>query len=309
MSAPEPKMPDLTELQDAIRQQQRRRRLAPALDRSVLKLPSPPILLLEMLRTIKDENSSARDLEHFFSIDLSLVAKLLRLANSSFFGLRYKVKTIREAVAVLGFRTLRSLAMAAFADNLFSSQLRVYGYSRNGLWKHSFGCAVMAREVARRLHYPPQAVEELFVAGMLHDIGKVVLGRFLAASPEWPGACSDPGGKPAVIAGERRIVGFDHAEIGRNIAEKWNLPPGLRNLILFHHQPSAAAERQDAAGIIHLADYLCARIHLGLSPASQLPVHFEPGTLRDVRLQAREIEELCEVVKETVRQCESLLAD
>lgn len=225
-------MPDLTELQDAIRQQQRRRRLAPALDRSVLKLPSPPILLLEMLRTIKDENSSARDLEHFFSIDLSLAAKLLRLANSSFFGLRYKVKTIREAVAVLGFRTLRSLAMAAFADNLFSSQLRVYGYSRNGLWKHSFGCAVMAREVARRLHYPPQAVEELFVAGMLHDIGKVVLGRFLAASPEWPGACSDPGGKPAVIAGERRIVGFDHAEIGRNIAEKWNLPPGLRNLIL-----------------------------------------------------------------------------
>lgn len=201
---------------------------------AVNELPSMPHVVSKVLELLADPNRGMHELVKVLSRDPSLVARLIRVSNSALYGRGQETTTLDQAVVRLGANTVRSLVMATSMRSLFpleKSRIGVWGQS---LWEHSLECGLAARGAALAARYPDP--EEAFVAGVLHDIGKVVIllnrpeeyGRILKEQgPAWSDSAR----------AERRVLGFDHAEVGELLLGKWQMPGNLQAAVLGHHDP------------------------------------------------------------------------
>ena len=236
---------------------------------SVEDLPSLPDVALKVTRLVEDPNVNAVAIERVVSTDQALTARVLRLANSAFYGVSRRIGTVREAVVILGFRTIKTLTLAACLYPALTGELRGYGLGRGELWRHSIACAISAQALARQVgstapHVGPVSPDEAFVAGLLHDIGKMVLSIHLK---EYLGQTRDRALAEGIsfLAAERAILGVDHAQAGAAIAEKWNLPAALVDAIACHHDPLAAQHGNiGLACVAHVADALCLSLGIGV---------------------------------------------
>jgi len=231
-------------------------------------LPTLPRTVLKITELVNDPKSSARDLARIITDDQVLAARLLRLVNSSFYGFPQRISTITGAIVLLGFDAIRNLLLTTSVFDLFSNRKNSNLIRQAQFWDHSLGCAVSAKILGNHLRY--DKVEELFVSGLLHDIGKIVEMIFL------PEAFKQivnlvKGENVLMIAAEERILGFSHPEVGRLLAEKWNLPPKLTSVILHHHQPSQAGRFALESAIVHLADILCRSLNIGYGGDNKMP--------------------------------------
>jgi putative nucleotidyltransferase with HDIG domain len=202
-------------------------------------LPELPQVASKILQLINDPETSASDLAQVISTDQALTARVLRLCNSAYYGMSRKVTTVNEGVTILGFSAIKSLVLIATAYGTVSQSLIGYGMKPGELWTHSLSCAEHARQIAAKVGYAEP--DEAFTAGLLHDIGKIVLNQH--ALPEIYRAnnlCM--GQQIPVHEAETQVLGFSHAEIGAKLAERWNLPPVLCEAIGGHHEriPSEA---------------------------------------------------------------------
>ncbi len=225
------------------------------IQQSLNKLPSVPVVVTELLRALADDRSSVSDIEKYFRSDVALATKLLKLANSAFFSFPDPINSISHAAAILGYNTMRSLALSAWASELLSRELKPYGYGKGGLWKHSLGAAFLARALGHRWKMGAETAEELFVGGLLHDVGKLPLAQhseeaFLLAPASADSALE-------ILVREREYFGTDHAEIGVEMAKNWRLSPALADVILHHHDPDPEAEGASQAAVVHIADWCC----------------------------------------------------
>ncbi len=237
-----------------------RERRVQAILASIDQLPSLPDVVMHVLRLASQDNTQAADFEKVVRKDQALTAKVLKLVNSSFFGLRTEVTTIPQAIVVLGFKTLRSVVLAAKTSDLLNRQLGPYGYEEGGLWKHSMACADLSQGLARRLGLGSEAAEQLYIAGLLHDVGKIILAPYIADAPgAFAKAVERNGGD--VSSAEEKEIGISHAGAGGRMAKKWNLPERLHDLIAGHHVLLAAggndAPADRALVVVQLADDLC----------------------------------------------------
>ena len=210
-------------------------------------VPPLPDLVSRLLQLLGNQDTEPRDLEALLQNDQVLVAKMLAMVNSPFYGLNRTVGTIKEAVMVLGFRGVRSLVLATGTARFLQRDFGAYGHEPRGLWRHAVCVAAGARQLALRCGMPRDDAEQVFVSGLLHDIGKLLLVAYVQADPGQIGA-------PSVVEHERATVGLDHAEAGALVAAKWNLTDEIQEVIRAHHDDDPAAGASMAVAVVRLAD-------------------------------------------------------
>ena len=223
---------------------------ARALVKGVAQLPVMPDQADELLRLARRDDASPRDVLSIVERDPALAAMVLRLVNSAAFGLQHEVTDLQLAVVLLGLGQLRTLAMAASMAALFApTDATVHA------WQHAFATACAARALADER--VPALAETAFTAGMLHDIGTLVISGPLAETNPHLYALAPLRGD-ALLAAEQRVLGADHTAIGAALAERWQLPEHLVSAIAGHHNPPGPTMvTPDLAALVYVAEILC----------------------------------------------------
>lgn len=237
-------------------------------------LPSIPETLIEILKVLDDPDSGPSDLAEVVRLDAPLMAKVLRLANSPYYSSRGDIADINRCVAVLGYRTVRQVAICvSVATNLVGAVSRSEGQmDYRELWRHSVVTAAIAKHLAQMVGYPDP--EEVFTAGLLHDVGKFILEMH---DPEsYAKVFMERADKRLpLVEVEEETFGFSHDVMGQAFAESWRFPEIMRKVFGEHHTSKtvgAAHERADLAlALVQLADYLAntvepPRCDLGFDP-------------------------------------------
>jgi putative nucleotidyltransferase with HDIG domain len=228
-------------------------------------LPSLPAVVMELLTSIDQEDVDISVLAKKVSHDQALTAKTLRLANASTYGLQVKVTTIQQAITFLGFQTTRNLITAAAVTGCFGEG-RCAGFDDKAFWRHSIATAACARVLARRMRFNQ---DYAFTAGLLHDIGRLVL---VSTYPEryaealaWRAAndCD-------MLDAERAVLGVDHVMAGVVLAKHWNFSDTMRLAIAHHHTPGEAGAGF-LATIIHVANAIVHALDLAHEEDDAVP--------------------------------------
>jgi len=220
-------------------------------------LPTLPEVANRLLRIINDPTTTAVDVANLISRDLSLTSKVLRLANSAFYGIPRTVTTVQNAVVILGLKVINTMVFSITVVKMFPGDGRNELFSRKKFWAHSLACAVLSRQLALRMRkftlFDP---EECFCAGLIHDIGRIVLDQyfhenFLKAIQKGMEESI------SLTQAENEIFGFNHSDVGDWLTSRWELPQDIRVPIVFHHSPGKTEYAREITTLVHLADGLC----------------------------------------------------
>ncbi|MCK4304452.1 MAG: HDOD domain-containing protein [Candidatus Eisenbacteria sp.] len=224
-------------------------------------VPMLPEMVGKILTMMDDPNISAVQLANVVSKDQSLVSSILRIVNSAYYGLLWRITSVSQAVVLLGFRTIRNLVLAATVMNSFGGRARAGSFNRGEHWRHSIACAAATAVLAKKWKSAP--ADEAFLTGLVHDIGRVIMDQYFPEEFEEALVLADLEGK-ALLETEMQIFGLTHAEIGRHVARKWSFPDGIVNGIGDHHGPATEGEWEALAALVHVADVMVRRAGLAL---------------------------------------------
>lgn len=214
------------------------------------ELPALPAAVERLIASLRREDVDVGELANGVAQDQALSARVLRVANSSFYGVRQGVASIHDAIMVLGFRAVSNLVMAASVTGYFRPAGES-GLDLEGFWRHSIRAALCARSLARRADLDAEAG---FTAGLLHDLGRLLLATTRPAWHLQVQADCDARGVTWVEA-ERQTLGFDHAQIGEALSTRWHFPPEIVQAVALHHNPNPDAN-PTLADVTHAADAL-----------------------------------------------------
>jgi len=217
----------------------------------VENLPTLPQVVARVLALAEDPAVSARQIADMIGQDQALAAAVLKLVNAPFYGLSRRISSIHHAVLLLGFRTVRNLSLSAVLVKSFGEPSLDHRFDRMRLWRHAVACATGARLLASKLG--TDDAEEAFLAGLVHDMGIVVLDQFfhegfrrvldLVIAMDMP-----------LRDAETEVFGQDHAAVGKLLARRWNFPAAVSEAIARHHEPWKAKRDPSLAAIVHVAD-------------------------------------------------------
>lgn len=279
---------------------------AERLARQIEDLGPLPTVALEVMELTENPDSDARDLQEAISRDAVIAAKVLKMANSAFFSKGRSCQTLQEGATRLGMKMIRNLVMGSCVTGMMGRDLPHYGYAPFGLPRHSLALAVLCGELQGLLGLPRSLQDELFLDGLLHDVGKLTLSGLLPAPVLATGV--------AGVERERLLTGTDHADVGIMMARHWKLPEHVTTVIACHHHPDACAgtgfEQHVAA--VHVGDWLLNRHRVGLADtaaADQSLPH--PWALTAAGLGRDELEPFAEeagdAVQRTLEFCNQVL--
>jgi putative nucleotidyltransferase with HDIG domain len=209
-------------------------------------LPTIPAVLKKLIGLIENPRISLRDISDFISNDPALTTKVLRMVNSPVYGFPGRISSVSQAVILLGLNVVKGLLLGVSVFDLMQKAMI-------GLWEHSLGCAIIARLIAKKkgLKEP----EEVSIDGLLHDIGKVIL--ILQFPKEYEATMVDAEAKGVtVFEVERDHFPATHAAVGSWVAQKWNFPRKLADVIEYHHKPNLAKNAPLEAAVVHLSDVI-----------------------------------------------------
>jgi putative nucleotidyltransferase with HDIG domain len=241
-------------IKDAIVQTQKLRHLLSndqlaALVGQVSTLPSAPKAFQEVLACLQDPAASMSDVARIIGRDVAMTANIMKMVNSAFFGVRQPITTTDRAVAYLGLDTLGALVLG---HGVFKSGLPtgVAGFSLERLWAHSLHTAMAARTIALHEKFSPAEAERAFLAGVLHDVGKIVFAT----------RTIQPSDMGADVAEDASLMQVHHAKVGAYLLGLWGFPNPIVEAVAYHHLPSLVAnERLSLAGLVHIANYMVHR--------------------------------------------------
>ncbi len=282
----------------------------PVMDRikDIQSLPTPPLVFTQINRVINDPQASAYDVAAIVSEDPGIAARILRMANSAYYGLPQPVSSIRQAIIILGMDALRSLVLSVSIMDAFATSPLEREY-QDVIWRHSLSTASAARLFfcSRFSSGQIRGSEEGFAAGLLHDIGKMVIACHLPAERARIRSNLDYGVLEDRFV-EQETIGVTHEEIGAYLAERWELPPILLSAIRHHHDLNVAnPDHRLLSRVIHVADYLAhAASPTNLRGAGVLPT-IDPETYGEFRLDEQTMEELVSKVREDFGRAETFL--
>ncbi|OHB75749.1 MAG: hypothetical protein A2Z34_00465 [Planctomycetes bacterium RBG_16_59_8] len=231
-------------------------------------LPTLPSMLSNINKMMLNPRTSAKEIAQLISSDPTITAKVLRVVNSSFYGFPNRITTITHAIVILGFNTIKSIVLSSTIFDVFKTGAKDARFDRTEFWKHSIGCGAAARVVGKMLGH--SAIEELFIAGLVHDIGKIVLDQY--AHEKFLDILDVVSNRNCLIVqAEEDVLGFTHAEVGGWLFEKWNLSKGLVDCVKCHHNPALAGDHQRLVAIVHLADIVTRAIRCGSGGDRKIP--------------------------------------
>ncbi|MEN6351797.1 MAG: HDOD domain-containing protein [Syntrophomonas sp.] len=244
---------------------------------AVNDLPALPHIAVRVMELSENPDSTAEDISKVLNQDQGMTARVLRLANSAYYGFPRRISTITDAIVFLGFKTIRSIVLAVSVSDILNQEMEGYALEYGELWKHSQCSAMAARLIAKKAKFG--IVDLAYTAALLHDIGKVILNNFIKdAYHEVVDKIDED--NSSFIEAENQVLGFNHAVVGSRVAEKWNLPPELVEAIALHHDPGKAEINKRLTAIVHLADALCVMMGIGIGIDGMLnPISEEAVTL------------------------------
>jgi putative nucleotidyltransferase with HDIG domain len=229
---------------------------------SIISLPTLPTVVSKMIQLVDNPKTSASSLARLIYTDQALTARILKLANSAYYGFPREISTVKMAIVVLGFNTVKEMGLSLSVFEVFKGDDNNTPFDISRFWQHSIGCGSAARMLARKLNY--HLTGEAFVAGLLHDIGKIIFRQYL--SREFKTIIDKVSkGEIDLDEAEMEIIGTSHAQAGAWLAEKWNLPRIIVDGIAFHHAPWDGQEDQVLDAIVSVANYLCHLNQIGIS--------------------------------------------
>lgn len=231
-----------------------------------MELASLPNIFFQISESLKNPRSSAAYVAEVISKDVALSAKLLKMVNTPFYGFPSKIDTLSRAVTIVGTNQLTNLALGVSVITAFENIPEEF-FTLKEFWMHSVTCGIVARLLAGKAGLPGD--EKFFVAGLLHDVGRLVM---LKNHPQASTDVLRPAkiGRRALIDVERSVWGCTHADIGGRILKAWRLPAFLEVLIHHHHNPMEASMPSEAS-IVHMADFITHGLGIGASGASLVP--------------------------------------
>lgn len=230
-------------------------------------LPAMPHVASKALALASSPDTTAQRLQQVIADDQAMAAHILKVANSALYACSRNIRTLSEAVVMLGFNTIRSLVVTSAAQNMYVSENRTMGLKERLLWEHSIGCAIGCRILVQARH--PMLAEEAFLAGLMHDIGKLVLDRYAGDKfDEVVQMVYNDGQHFSDV--EKELLGFDHAEVGALLVNKWKLSPQLEEAIRFHHSPEHFTEDRLILCYLDMANNLCKREGIGFVEGPEL---------------------------------------
>lgn len=229
--------------------------------KQIKTVPSLPSVVIRIRKYLNDPDVSFDKLARAIEHDPGLTANILQLANSAYFGWSRKIRTVKEAVTRLGTNRIFQMVLCMSVAPLVRKAVRGYDMQANGLWEHSFATAITAEKMVAALGL--RSREEAFTAGLLHDMGKVVLGTFVEVDDQPIKAMVARDGVPFDEA-ERCVLGVDHAEVAAELLKSWKVPGDVVAAARWHHRPEEAEpQHRQIVDIVHLADALAMRMGWG----------------------------------------------
>ena len=253
-------------------------------------LPTLPDVVARVMQIVSNPLTTADDLNKVISIDQALTFKVLRLANSAYYGFPKEITSITQSVTILGFNTIRNLALSVSVHKMLFADREKGLFSYREFWKHGVAVGVCTRVLARRVGYKSE--ENAFTTGLLHDIGKSLLDKvdhegFMQAIEK-----SKETGKPLWQV-EREIFGLDHAALGEYMGEMWNLPLELRVAIGHQHEPAQGLAKvaDPLVAAVHAANQICRQRGLG-NDGDYGPTDVDPAAIHLLRLTEDSLKEI-----------------
>ncbi|GAB4175811.1 MAG: HDOD domain-containing protein [Calditrichia bacterium] len=230
---------------------------------SISKLSTLPVIAAKVVSMVENPKTTASELGKVISTDQALTSRILRLANSAYYGFPRKISTLTLAIVVLGFSTLKDLVLSISILGNFKTDKEHELFDPALFWEHGFTVAIASKIIAEDMRM--SAKGEAFVAGLLHDIGSLVLFEYFhdefnkiveTAKTE----------KLNILEAEKKVLGINHATIGGWLAESWHLPETLYQTIAYHHNPLNVRKKaqQNLAAVVYLADLMAAMVDKNL---------------------------------------------
>lgn len=220
-----------------------------------------PDTALKLMKIMSDPKSTLDEIVGTIKYDQAVTSEVLKLCNSAYFGLSRKVTSLEDALVCLGTAKVLQMVMSVHTNNMLAQEQQGYGLDPGILWKHSVAVALASSQFAQKLKLPDSNLA--FTAGLLHDIGKVILNEHVAEEfVEIVRLVTDE--HLAFVEAERRVLGFSHEEVGAMMAEKWKLPDPIVRCIRYHHAPSDLEPHDPLVDAIYLANCVCLLFGIGL---------------------------------------------
>lgn len=231
-----------------------------------IELPTVPAVAQRVMKAVEDPNMSAPKLAKIVEADQGLTAKVLRISNSAMYGRPRQITNLQGAVVLLGFNEVKDLVLVSSTRQLYKR----FGPREKAMWEHSVGVAICSHVIAQR--FAPALREAAFLAGQMHDIGKVVLNN---QNPVNFGEAERLGAESGSVAAEQEVFMFTHTDVGAMVSAKWNMPAGVEAVCMYHHDlslaHSVAADQALLVACVTLANFICHKLQVGApEPESSL---------------------------------------
>lgn len=254
------------------------RNLEEAIRESLERLPPMPAVITRVMEMTNDPNCGVQELQKVISMDEVLSSKVLRLVNSARYGFPRRITTLSHAVILLGFETIRNLAIGVATVRLLLRHGASSPVNRLRFWEHSLETGLAASALAKHLRKDLIAREEMFLAGLLHDLGILFLSQNFPV--EYRAVVEQSESLESIYPIEQELLGITHAEVGARMVEHWNLPPVFAEVMLHHHAPVEGSPFFHQVGAVYLGDRLSTSI-AAEEPPEQMPDDL-PANLREV---------------------------
>lgn len=261
---------------------------------SVGSLPTLPGVVTKLISIVEEDSVSTQEVGRLIASDQVISARVLKIVNSAFYGFPGRITTVTHAMVLLGFNVVKGLVLSAAVIDIMSEGMV-------GLWEHSFGTAVASGSVARRINEPDP--EEASVAGLLHDLGKVIVSVEMRDVYVETTDRRDRRGCSFFEAERETMSGISHTDIGAWVAKEWNLPVRLREAMAHHHAPSRARFEPRLASIVHLGNAICRGLDFGYGGDRLVPA-IEPDTLTILGLTWDDVTDLIEEVDQALEDAD-----
>ena len=234
---------------------------------NVLKVAALPAVTVKFSEAIRDPLTSNQDLENIVSEDSALAAKVLMIANSALFNFPSEIDTIANAITIIGHKQLNEIILSCSIVGMFKD-IPQDVIDMDLFWRHSIAVATAARILASSRR--EQNIEKFFTAGLLHDIGKLII--FVEAPKDATEVLKQCDEKDELMYKvEKDVLGFDHAKLGAMLLKKWKLPEEVVSAVYYHHMPSISSGNIVAPAIIHIADMMTHALQFGSSGEKFVP--------------------------------------
>ena len=235
--------------------------LSSKLDKLASTVPSLPSIVQELKKAIDNPDSSVSSLEQIVNKDPAFAARILKVANSAYYGFSSKVGTISQALMMLGLSELRSLLVATSLAQVFKG-ITNEKINMESFWKHSVACAICSRNIAVKYREPN--TEEFFLAGLIHDLGRLVM---LCNLPEKTEEAQNMAleQRVPITKAEEKVLSFNHADLSSRILQEWKLPENLQEMVARHHNPLPSSAHFKSTLIVHVSDVIVETMEIGNS--------------------------------------------